>query len=155
MLSVQFCLPPSRITPFPSPHHRSLSPMPLPLRYNRCRFKSNPDPSGILCATAQDVVDGVPGALTREQPLPVGLRRELSPEHVAVVMDGNRRWARMRGLPVGSGYEAGVRARRGLLELCCRWGSRVLTVFAFSSDNWFRPKVCFLFLYVCLYINAY
>ncbi|KAI3474202.1 hypothetical protein Pfo_028990 [Paulownia fortunei] len=56
-------------------------------------------------------------------------------------MDGNRRWARMRGLPVGSGYEAGVRALRSVVELCCKLGIRVLTVFAFSSDNWFRPKV--------------
>ncbi|XP_020553501.1 dehydrodolichyl diphosphate synthase 2 isoform X2 [Sesamum indicum] len=63
------------------------------------------------------------------------------PSHVAVIMDGNRRWARMRGLPVGSGYEAGARAFRSIVELCCNWGIRVLTVFAFSSDNWFRPKV--------------
>lgn len=63
------------------------------------------------------------------------------PEHVAVIMDGNRRWARMRGLPSGSGYEAGIGAFRVLVELCCKWGIRVLTVFAFSSDNWVRPKV--------------
>lgn len=73
--------------------------------------------------------------------LPAVLRRELMPKHVAVVMDGNRRWARIRGLPIGSGYEAGVRALRSVVELCCKWGIRVLTVFAFSSDNWFRPKV--------------
>lgn len=73
--------------------------------------------------------------------LPAGLRRESMPNHVAVIMDGNRRWARMMGLPTGSGYEAGVRALRRLVELCCKWGIRVLTVFAFSSDNWFRPKV--------------
>ncbi|WOG96008.1 hypothetical protein DCAR_0415338 [Daucus carota subsp. sativus] len=73
--------------------------------------------------------------------IPDGLRRELMPEHVAVIMDGNRRWARMRGLPSGSGYEAGIRAFRVLVELCCKWGIRVLTVFAFSSDNWVRPKM--------------
>lgn len=56
-------------------------------------------------------------------------------------MDGNGRWAQMRGLPVGAGYEAGARAFRGLVELCCKWGIRVLTVFAFSADNLFRPKV--------------
>ncbi|KAK1355727.1 Alkyl transferase [Heracleum sosnowskyi] len=73
--------------------------------------------------------------------IPDGIRRELMPEHVAVIMDGNRRWARMRGLPSGSGYEAGIRAFRVLVELCCKWGIRVLTVFAFSSDNWVRPKM--------------
>ncbi|KAI3474731.1 hypothetical protein Pfo_029916 [Paulownia fortunei] len=63
--------------------------------------------------------------------LPAGLRRKLMPRHVAVIMDGNRRWARMRGLA----------GRVGVVELCCKLGIRVLTVFAFSSDNWFRPKV--------------
>ncbi|KAJ0027891.1 hypothetical protein Pint_35182 [Pistacia integerrima] len=73
--------------------------------------------------------------------LPPGLRRECMPRHVAVIMDGNRRWARLRDLPVGSGYEAGVKSLKTLIELCCKWGIRVLTVFAFSTDNWFRPKV--------------
>lgn len=73
--------------------------------------------------------------------LPVGLQRESMPRHVAVIMDGNRRWAHIRGLPVGSGYEAGVKSLKTLVELCCKWGIRVLTVFAFSNDNWFRPKV--------------
>ncbi|OMO97565.1 Di-trans-poly-cis-decaprenylcistransferase-like protein [Corchorus olitorius] len=63
------------------------------------------------------------------------------PRHVAVIMDGNRRWARLRDLPVGSGYEAGVRSLRKIVELCCQWGVKVLTVFAFSTENWFRPKV--------------
>lgn len=63
------------------------------------------------------------------------------PNHVAVIMDGNRRWAKMKGLPIALGYEAGVRALRNLVQLCCDWGISVLTVFAFSSQNWFRPKV--------------
>ncbi|KAK2979991.1 hypothetical protein RJ640_020017 [Escallonia rubra] len=93
-----------------------------------------------------DVVNGRvagAGAPAREDPLPEGLRRESMPRHVAVIMDGNRRWARARGLPAASGYEAGLRSLRGVVELCCRWGIRVLTVFAFSSDNWVRPKVGF------------
>ncbi|XP_031253825.1 dehydrodolichyl diphosphate synthase 2-like isoform X2 [Pistacia vera] len=73
--------------------------------------------------------------------LPPGIRRECMPRHVAVIMDGNRRWARLRDLPVGSGYEAGVKSLKTLIELCCKWGIRVLTVFAFSTDNWFRPNV--------------
>lgn len=72
------------------------------------------------------------------------------PRHVAVIMDGNRRWASLRDLPVGSGYEAGVKSLKTLIELCCKWGIRVLTVFAFSSDNWFRPKVSSLSLCDCL-----
>lgn len=63
------------------------------------------------------------------------------PKHVALIMDGNRRWAKMRGLPVALGYEAGIRAVRKIIELCGNWGIMVLTLFAFSSDNWLRPKV--------------
>ncbi|XP_073157330.1 cis-prenyltransferase 4, chloroplastic-like [Henckelia pumila] len=89
-------------------------------------------------------INGLPPVHYTEEdpiPLPPGLREESMPSHVAVIMDGNRRWARMRGLPSGSGYEAGARALRRLVELCCKWGIRVLTVFAFSSDNWVRPKM--------------
>ncbi|KAF8010617.1 hypothetical protein BT93_J1303 [Corymbia citriodora subsp. variegata] len=72
--------------------------------------------------------------------LPAGLRRDAMPRHVAVIMDGNARWARRRGLPTAAGHEAGVRSLRELIGLCCEWGIGVLTVFAFSSDNWVRPK---------------
>ena len=85
------------------------------------------------------------GAAVEENILPAGLRTESMPRHVALVMDGNRRWARIRGLPVGSGYEAGVRTLRAIVELCCKLGIRVLSVFAFSSENWFRPQVCVFF----------
>ncbi|OIS96159.1 PREDICTED: dehydrodolichyl diphosphate synthase 2-like [Nicotiana attenuata] len=73
--------------------------------------------------------------------LPPPLRKELMPNHVAVIMDGNRRWAKMKGLPIALGYEAGVRALKNLVQLCCDWRISVLTVFAFSSQNWFRPKM--------------
>lgn len=75
------------------------------------------------------------------EPFPEELREELMPKHVAVIMDGNGRWARQRGLPPSAGHEAGARSLRELVELCCKWGIRVLTVFAFSYDNWIRPKV--------------
>ncbi|XP_031401971.1 dehydrodolichyl diphosphate synthase 2-like [Punica granatum] len=75
-----------------------------------------------------------------EEPLPSGLRWELMPRHVAVIMDGSARWARRRGLPASSGHEAGVRSLKELVELCGKWGIRILTVFAFSSENWSRPK---------------
>lgn len=88
-----------------------------------------------------------------ELPLPAGLRRDLLPNHVAVIMDGNRRWARTRGLPPVSGYQAGIRALRLLVELCCKYGITVLTVFAFSSDNWFRPKVYYLSFIIFLFFK--
>jgi undecaprenyl diphosphate synthase len=61
------------------------------------------------------------------------------PRHVAVVMDGNGRWARKRFLPRTAGHKAGVNATRRLVELCAIKGIGVLTVFAFSSENWNRP----------------
>ncbi|KAF6147060.1 hypothetical protein GIB67_036779 [Kingdonia uniflora] len=73
--------------------------------------------------------------------LPVGLRRELMPKHVAVIMDGNVRWARKRKYPYSFGHEAGVRALIELISNCSKWGIKVLTVYAFSCDNWKRPKV--------------
>lgn len=74
------------------------------------------------------------------------LRQESMPRHVAVIMDGNRRWARARGFPVDSGYEAGLRSLRAVMEVCCHLGIPELTVFAFSIDNWLRPKVSILSL---------
>ncbi|XP_024975553.1 dehydrodolichyl diphosphate synthase 2-like [Cynara cardunculus var. scolymus] len=73
--------------------------------------------------------------------IPAGLQRELIPKHVAVVMDGNRRWARLRGLMPEAGYLAGAGALKAVVNLCSKWGIQTLTVFAFSSDNWLRPKV--------------
>ncbi|HKK03352.1 MAG TPA: undecaprenyl diphosphate synthase family protein, partial [Gammaproteobacteria bacterium] len=55
-------------------------------------------------------------------------------------MDGNGRWARQRKLPRQAGHRAGVRAARGIVECCARKGVRYLTLFAFSSENWRRPK---------------
>jgi undecaprenyl diphosphate synthase len=68
------------------------------------------------------------------------------PRHVAVVMDGNGRWARRRGLPRSAGHEAGVDAAKKLVEHCRRLGIRHLTIFAFSSENMGRPsgEVAFL-----------
>uniref|UniRef100_A0ACD5WBV9 Uncharacterized protein n=1 Tax=Avena sativa TaxID=4498 RepID=A0ACD5WBV9_AVESA len=68
------------------------------------------------------------------------LRPESVPRHVAVVMDGNSRWARARGLPPTVGHEHGLRALEGIARLSRAWGVRVLTAFAFSHENWNRPK---------------
>ena len=61
------------------------------------------------------------------------------PRHVAIIMDGNRRWAKGRGLPVSEGYRLGVDALRRTVEAAARTGIDVLTVFAFSEENWSRP----------------
>lgn len=63
------------------------------------------------------------------------------PRHVAGVMDGNSRWARVRGMPSALGHEAGRRALEETVRLSRAWGIRALTAFAFSHENWSRPKV--------------
>jgi len=62
------------------------------------------------------------------------------PDHIAIVMDGNGRWAEQRNRPRTLGHQAGVRALRNTVEHCVRRGIPTLTVFAFSSENWKRPK---------------
>ena len=62
------------------------------------------------------------------------------PTHVAVIMDGNGRWARKRGLPRHAGHKSGVSAVRRTVELAAERGVRYLTLFAFSSENWSRPR---------------
>ncbi|HEY1428970.1 MAG TPA: polyprenyl diphosphate synthase [Candidatus Tumulicola sp.] len=62
------------------------------------------------------------------------------PRHVAIVMDGNRRWARERGLPVAYGYYRGVVALKNVVSAAKRAGVEVITVFAFSDENWQRPR---------------
>lgn len=61
------------------------------------------------------------------------------PPHVAIVMDGNGRWATRRGKPRWAGHRAGARVVRQVVEHCARRGVRDLTLYAFSSDNWKRP----------------
>ena len=61
--------------------------------------------------------------------------------HVGVIMDGNGRWASRRGLPRNQGHEAGVRAIGRLMEAAPDQGVGVLTLYAFSADNWRRPAV--------------
>jgi undecaprenyl diphosphate synthase len=62
------------------------------------------------------------------------------PRHIAIIMDGNGRWAQQRGLPRSSGHQAGVKATRTVVEQCARRGIDMLTVYAFSSENWGRPR---------------
>jgi undecaprenyl diphosphate synthase len=62
------------------------------------------------------------------------------PRHVAIIMDGNGRWAAARSLPRHAGHRAGLKAVRATVESCAKAGVEVLTLFAFSSENWRRPR---------------
>ena len=73
-------------------------------------------------------------------PLPKGLDRHRMPHHIAIIMDGNGRWAKAKGLPRTIGHTAGVEALKTTLHLCSNWGIGTLTVYAFSTENWSRPS---------------
>ena len=62
------------------------------------------------------------------------------PQHVAIIMDGNHRWAKQRRLPGGAGHRAGARNVRPVAEACADMGVTCLTLFAFSTENWQRPR---------------
>jgi undecaprenyl diphosphate synthase len=61
------------------------------------------------------------------------------PRHIAIIMDGNGRWAKQRGLPRREGHRAGAESVREVMEACKELGVKYLTLFAFSSENWNRP----------------
>jgi undecaprenyl diphosphate synthase len=79
---------------------------------------------------------------------PEGKDRELAltldpdriPAHIAIIMDGNGRWAKRRGLPRFAGHRAGVGIVRSVVEDCSRLGVKALTLYAFSAENWKRPR---------------
>lgn len=71
--------------------------------------------------------------------LPADLERERLPTHVAVIMDGNGRWAKRRGMPRIMGHRRGVDVLKDLLRCCRDWGIGALTAYAFSTENWGRP----------------
>src|SRR2546426_8974680 len=65
--------------------------------------------------------------------------QEPRPQHVAVIMDGNGRWARQRGLPRLAGHRAGTENIRRIVRACVESGVKYLTLYAFSTENWNRP----------------
>ncbi|MEM1279175.1 MAG: isoprenyl transferase [Cyanobacteria bacterium P01_D01_bin.6] len=71
--------------------------------------------------------------------LPSDLDRDRLPCHVAVIMDGNGRWAQRRGMPRIMGHRQGVDTLKKLLRICKDWGIGALTAYAFSTENWGRP----------------
>ncbi|KAL6639213.1 hypothetical protein ACP70R_022943 [Stipagrostis hirtigluma subsp. patula] len=113
-----------------------------------CRSRSSCSPGARLRPPCASTAVGMgAGAETRAaaavQAAPLhrsGLRAESLPRHVAVVMDGNSRWARALGLAAAEGHEEGRRALERTVRLSRAWGVRALTAFAFSHENLARPK---------------
>lgn len=62
------------------------------------------------------------------------------PSHIAIIMDGNGRWAKKRGLPRAAGHSVGVESVREIVKTCSKLGVKYLTLYAFSTENWRRPK---------------
>jgi undecaprenyl diphosphate synthase len=77
-------------------------------------------------------------AQRHEQPL--DLSNLEVPNHVAIIMDGNGRWASRRGLPRQAGHRAGAENLRRIIRACVEFGINILTVYAFSTENWGRPE---------------
>ncbi len=75
--------------------------------------------------------------MTSEAPVPA---TPPGPRHVAIIMDGNGRWAKSRGRPRSFGHRAGVQSARRIVRACREHGIEALTVFAFSQENWARPE---------------
>jgi undecaprenyl diphosphate synthase len=79
-----------------------------------------------------------PGAPDRE--LALALDPARIPAHIAIIMDGNGRWAKRRGLPRIAGHKVGVSTVRSVVEDCANLGVQALTLYAFSAENWKRPR---------------
>ncbi len=78
---------------------------------------------------------------SREESLLAGLDWSRLPRHIAVIMDGNGRWAARRGQPRVAGHRAGVEAVRSTVDTAARLGLGALTLYAFSTENWKRPRL--------------
>jgi undecaprenyl diphosphate synthase len=78
---------------------------------------------------------------TRDEMLLAGISWERLPRHVAIIMDGNGRWAAQRGQPRIAGHRAGVEAVRAAVDTGARLGLGALTLYAFSTENWKRPRL--------------
>ena len=87
----------------------------------------------------KDFLEWAPAG-SREEALALEIDSARVPRHIAVIMDGNGRWAGRRHLPRAAGHRAGVRSVRETIEACCRLGVEVLTLYAFSVENWKRPR---------------
>ena len=84
--------------------------------------------------------------VTRESAQPPAAAGDRLPRHVAIIMDGNGRWAQQRGLPRIEGHRQGVKSVRRITEECARLGIEQLTLYCLSSENWRRPQAELTFL---------
>jgi undecaprenyl diphosphate synthase len=96
--------------------------------------------------TADSSSPAAGAAAADEAALLDAVRQQSLPRHVAVIMDGNGRWAKQRGLPRVAGHREGVRAARETVRAAGRVGIEYLTLYAFSSENWTRPAAEVSFL---------
>jgi undecaprenyl diphosphate synthase len=96
----------------------------------------------------------VPGE--RDYALATAIDPDRLPAHIAIIMDGNGRWAKRRSLPRVAGHKAGIEPVRVTVETCARLGLRALTLYAFSVENWKRPRaeVDMLWRLLRLYLRA-
>ena len=62
------------------------------------------------------------------------------PAHIAIIMDGNGRWAKKRGLPRNAGHRQGAKTLENICDYCQKIGVRYVTIYAFSTENWKRPQ---------------
>jgi undecaprenyl diphosphate synthase len=74
------------------------------------------------------------------QKKPLDFSEIIVPTHIAIIMDGNGRWARQRRLPRQAGHRAGVENLRRVIDACIEFGIKILTIYAFSTENWGRPE---------------
>lgn len=84
--------------------------------------------------------EGIIKPNTAEGKLLAAIDPERVPQHIAVIMDGNGRWAKQRGKPRIFGHRAGADSVRSIVDTCARLGVRAVTLYAFSTENWKRPK---------------
>ncbi|KAL5102408.1 hypothetical protein RYX36_006735 [Vicia faba] len=118
--------------------------------YHYSRFQSHLFPSQPLTLSKRRTIAALPSTPNipaHENEAEAELIPEMMPKHVAVIMDGNRRWAKMKGLPSSEGHVACMKSLKRVVKLCLTSGVKILTAFAFSTENWVRSKeeVEFLF----------
>jgi undecaprenyl diphosphate synthase len=93
-----------------------------------------------LVLTVMQLLDEIAEPGTREREILERIDPDRMPRHVAIIMDGNGRWAKARSLPRVEGHRAGIRSVRETVETAARLGFEVITLYAFSTENWKRPR---------------
>ena len=93
-----------------------------------------------LVFTVMQLLDEIAEPGTREREILERIDPDRMPRHVAIIMDGNGRWAKARSLPRVEGHRAGIRSVRETVETAARLGIEVITLYAFSTENWKRPR---------------